>query len=559
MEPMVDRLTIKAKTLLAFGVMIVLLCVLGITGLDRLRTINARAADIRDHWLPSTGLQGQVLSAIQEIRLTEARYALALDDGDRQQIKREMAAASQTLDRLRAEYGHLIHRGTADARLMLDFDRAWASHLAAVDRDIGPGGEPENLFGDEENRSYAAAFDASRSDLDRNLREGRLAASVGASVYGPTKRFLLSVLCVAVAIGLILAAAIVANVSHPIRRLTDAMRRIADQRLDTAIPGLRRSDELGGMAAAVQVFKTAMLERDRLSTEQEREHASRERKAEHTEALLRAFELQAGRMTGLLADASAELEAMAGRMKSAAQETDGQAGEVASAAATAGSGVQAVAAAAEQLTASVAEISRQIEISSALTRRAVEKARRTDETVGDLASAADDIGRVVQLISQIAGQTNLLALNATIEAARAGDAGKGFAVVASEVKNLAAQTTTATGEITSQVGAIQAASRNAVASISEIARTIEDLGDVAAAVATAVDQQGAATREIAQNAQTTAGATGVVASKICDVSVSANDTGAAATAVLVSASGLSRQAHDLSDEVALFLQNVRAA
>nr|WP_321986179.1 HAMP domain-containing methyl-accepting chemotaxis protein [uncultured Lichenicoccus sp.] len=556
---MMNRLTIRAKTLLAFVVVLALISGLGITALDRLAAINYRAAEIRDHWLPSTGLQGQVLSVIQQMRLLEARHSLALDAGDRLRIKGELADASQTLERLRAEGARVTLHDTSETKLMLDFDRAWILHEAMVKRDLGPEGDPENLFSVEESESYAAAYAASKSDLDLNLRQGRQAASSGAAIYGPTKSIIITVLCVAVAACILLAVAIVRNVSHPIRQMTDAMERLADHELDTIIPGLERRDELGGMAGAVQIFKSVMLERDRLTTEQERTHAIRNRKTSCIEELLGAFQLQAGTMTDLLSGASAELEATARGMTASAEQTNHQAGQVASAAALAGSGVQTVAAAAEQLTASVGEISRQIEESSVLTKRAVEGARRTDSMVGDLAEAAARIGRIIQLISQIAGQTNLLALNATIEAARAGEAGKGFAVVASEVKNLASQTANATSEIASQVTSIQLATRNAVVSIKEILGTIEDLGQIATAIAGAAREQGMATQEIAQNAQSTAQATDAVTRNITGVSVSAKETGAAAGQVLGSASGLAKQADKLSVAVASFLQGIRAA
>src|SRR6185503_11951280 len=125
-------------------------------------------------------------------------------------------------------------------------------------------------------------------------------------------------------------------------------------------------------------------------------------------------------------------------------------------------------------------------------------------TVLGLSSAAETIGDVVKLINAIAGQTNLLALNATIEAARAGEAGRGFAVVAAEVKNLADQTGKATGEISSQVAAIQASSVDAVKAIQSINVTIAEINEIASSIASAVEEQSAATQEIARNVQNAA-------------------------------------------------------
>jgi len=176
-----------------------------------------------------------------------------------------------------------------------------------------------------------------------------------------------------------------------------------------------------------------------------------------------------------------------------------------------------------------------------------------------LAEAANKIGEVVELITDIADQTNLLALNATIEAARAGDAGKGFAVVASEVKNLANQTAKATDEIGTQIGGIQTATKEAVAAIEQITKTISEIDEVASGIASAVEQQGAATQEIARNVEQAAAGTQEVSSNIGGVSQAAGETGTAATQIHGAADGLSQQSERLRAEVDRFLANVRTA
>jgi murein DD-endopeptidase MepM/ murein hydrolase activator NlpD len=176
--------------------------------------------------------------------------------------------------------------------------------------------------------------------------------------------------------------------------------------------------------------------------------------------------------------------------------------------------VQTVAAAAEELNASIAEIGRQVQSASTMAGGAVQQAEKTNQQVQGLAEAAQKIGDVVKLISDIAAQTNLLALNATIEAARAGDAGKGFAVVASEVKNLATQTAKATEEISQQIASIQAATGEAVGAIQGIGKTIVEINQVASSIAAAVEEQNASTREIARNVQETSAGTQEVSSNI---------------------------------------------
>ena len=175
-----------------------------------------------------------------------------------------------------------------------------------------------------------------------------------------------------------------------------------------------------------------------------------------------------------------------------------------------------------------------------------------------LATAADKIGEVVKLINDIASQTNLLALNATIEAARAGDAGKGFAVVASEVKNLANQTGRATDQIGSQITTVQEEIRRAVDAIKNIGNTIERVRQISAGIASAVEEQGAATQEIARNVQQAAQGTREVSGNIGGVMEAAASTGAAAGKVVGSAGDLTQNSEKLRVEVGNFLANVRA-
>jgi methyl-accepting chemotaxis protein len=272
-----------------------------------------------------------------------------------------------------------------------------------------------------------------------------------------------------------------------------------------------------------------------------------------------AFEATVGKLVSMLASGATELHATAGSMSSTAARTHDQASSVAAAAEQASAGVQTVAAAAEELTASISEISRRVSQSSRIAEQAVMDARRTDAVVGALAEAAGKIGRVVDLIADIAGQTNLLALNATIEAARAGEAGKGFAVVASEVKNLALQTAKATQDIGAQIGHIQGATAEAVQAIKAIGSTIEQISEIATTIGAAVEVQGTATAEIARNVQQTARSTEDVTANIGGVNTAANDTGAAAAEVLGAADALSRQAEQLTAELSSFVAGIRAA
>jgi len=220
--------------------------------------------------------------------------------------------------------------------------------------------------------------------------------------------------------------------------------------------------------------------------------------------------------------------------------------------------VRSAAAATEEMSASIAEIGRQVDESNKIAGEAVEQAKTTDARIGELSKAAERIGDVVDLISTIAEQTNLLALNATIEAARAGESGRGFAVVAQEVKALASQTAKATSEISTQIAGMQSATQESVAAIDAIGVTIGRISEIAATIAGAISQQGAAAREIAQNIQETSRGTTEVASNIAEVNSGARETGQASAQVLTSARLLSEESGHLKQEMSRFVATVRA-
>jgi methyl-accepting chemotaxis protein len=350
------------------------------------------------------------------------------------------------------------------------------------------------------------------------------------------------------------------SIVGPITGMTAAMRKIAAGDTATAIPAQDRRDEVGAMAQSVQVFKDSMIEAVRLRGEQD-ELKKRTEADKHGLLGRMADDFENGVRASLdaLAGAAVELRTTSGSMSDAADTASQQATTVAAVAQQASANVQTVAAATEELSSSVSEIGRQVAQSTAIAHKAVEEANRTNTTVQGLSAAAQKIGDVINLISDIASQTNLLALNATIEAARAGEAGRGFAVVASEVKSLASQTAKATEEISAQVAAMQEATTEAVRAIEHIGGTIGGINEITVAIASAVEEQGSATREIARNVQEAARGTSEVSGNIGVVTRAAGETGTAAGQVRTSAEGLNAQASMLRDKVDSFLANIRAA
>ena len=365
-------------------------------------------------------------------------------------------------------------------------------------------------------------------------------------------------------VGVTLAAAaivvVLRRVTKPLAGLSDAMERLAAGDRDSTVPYLGRKDEVGVMASSVEIFRKAAVEMDTLRAEQtaNEKRVEADKRAAMTR-LADSFEASVKGVVQGVSSAATQMHSSAQSMTSTVGEAGRRSAIVASAADQASTNVQTVAAAAEELSASIAEIGRQVTQSSKVADKAVGEATQTNDLVQGLAAAAQKIGDVVKLINDIAGQTNLLALNATIEAARAGEAGKGFAVVASEVKSLATQTAKATEDIAAQVSAIQQATGGAVTAIKSITATITEISGITTAIASAVEQQGAATQEIARNVQAAATGTSEVTSNIGGVTQAASDTGRVSGEVLSAAGNLSKQAGLLNSEVERFLTSIRAA
>jgi methyl-accepting chemotaxis protein len=324
--------------------------------------------------------------------------------------------------------------------------------------------------------------------------------------------------------------------------------------------GLFRRKAGRARKAAVQVAITAaaMIDMDySISVYIDRAEEGREATRATMFNMADDFEAVAGAIVTTVSSASGELEAAAKTMARTAERTQQLSSDVAAASKQASSKVASVATSTGEMAASVTEISRQVQESSRIAKEAVAQAQKTDGRIAELSTAADRIGDVIKLITAVAEQTNLLALNATIEAARAGEAGRGFAVVASEVKALAAQTAKATEEIAGLISSVQMATADSVTAIKEIGGTIGRIADIAKVIASAVEQQGAATHGISLDIHQAAHGTTEVVKNIADVSRGAGETGAASARVLSSAQSLSNESSHLEVEVEKFLLAVR--
>ena len=370
-----------------------------------------------------------------------------------------------------------------------------------------------------------------------------------------TAGFTLVFLLVAATISIVIGR----NLSTPIGALCGVVERLGAGERNFTVPWVELRSEIGKIANAIDDARRTMLEQEALRNEQQQEMARRRAQAETVERVAGEFLAGAEEITNQVFAVASNLEQAAQGMSANAEQTNRQAINVGTASEQASASVQTVASAAEQLASSIREIGRQVEQSSRISATATQEANRTNDTVKGLAESSTKIGDVVKLITDIASQTNLLALNATIEAARAGDAGKGFAVVANEVKSLAGQTARATEEISTQIGAVRTATRDAVEAIAAIVGRIGEISQISTTIASAVEEQSAATAEIARNVQQAATGTEEVTSNIGGVTKAAAETGSTAGHVLTSAQSLSEEATRLKQAVGKFVQDVRAA
>ncbi len=362
-----------------------------------------------------------------------------------------------------------------------------------------------------------------------------------------------------VLLGGIIAVLLSGSLSRAIISMTSAMRELADNNLDVEVPGRERSDEIGEMGQAVQVFKDNMIEGRAMRAAQADEQAAKERRQKVIDEAIETFKTTATDAIGKVTQAAGEMQESAQSLTVIAENTAEKSTTVASSSDEATTNVQTVASAAEELTASIGEIGRQVRESTEVSRSAVEQAALTGNQVNSLVQAAQKIGEVVNLIRDIAEQTNLLALNATIEAARAGDAGRGFAVVASEVKGLAEQTGRATDQIVGLIADIQSSTEASVASIEVISEKIKAMDSIATVIASSVEQQGAATEEIAASVQQAAMGTQDVSSNIIQVNEATQQTGVAAAQVFSGSTELAEEADGLNRNISTFLATIRAA
>jgi methyl-accepting chemotaxis protein len=548
------------------ALLLVAMTIVGLLAVRGMQTINTHTEQIARNWLPSVRVLGELRSAINLNRAQLRAYMTADTTEEKDNLDRNMKATLAVIATARRSYEAMIS-SSEERSLFESWSRGWEQYVKAADSVLevlraGNGNvtkQASDLF-NKTVRSVANQSDEHlRKLIDLNNRGADAETKIAADGYAEAFALMSTVIVLAVLAGIGVGSWFIRDISRCIASIIRPMQALGEGNLATEIPYRGQKTEVGMMADALEVFKTALIAKKRADDIASKEAEVKLERSRRLDEITGRFEAVVGEIVETVSTASSTLEGHAGGLTNTAGRAQSLATSVTAASEEACTNVQSVASATEELSASVNEISRQVQDSARMANEAVAQARKTNEQVSELSKSAARIGDVVELINTIAGQTNLLALNATIEAARAGEAGRGFAVVASEVKALAEQTAKATGEIGQQISGIQSATQQSVGAIRDISITIEKLQEISSTIASAVEQQGAATQEISRNVQHAAAGTQQVSANVADVQRGAVDTGTAASQVLSAAKSLADDSARLSMEVRRFIAGVRAA
>jgi len=517
------NMKVRTKLILGFALVLALTTFLGVFGLVKLAAVRATTVDMYTNWLASIRLLANMRNDAANMRRQQLHFGLTKDDQDRANTMRAITAAEEAFQKDSKDYEPTITG--ADEKAIYDKIQEAFKPYAESDLQLaqfyqqGKMTEAIDIALNKDKELYEKVSDSVQADIDFNNKGADAANQLSTDIYTSSRTMIIIALACCIAVGLALAIFIARLISRPVQEVGVVAKQIAGGDLTGKDISVNSTDEIGTLGHDINVMHGNLKKVIVAITENAQQVAA----------------------------ASEEFSATSRQISANSEETTAQANVVSAATEEVNRSLHTVATAAEEMSVSVNEIAKNASEAAKVAGEALHTVTETNATIQKLGESSAEIGQVIKVITAIAQQTNLLALNATIEAARAGEAGKGFAVVANEVKELAKQTAKATEDISQRIASIQEETKGAVEAVEKISGVIGRVNEISTTIATAVEEQSAATSEISRNVTEAAKGSSEVAKNISGVaqaaqstSTGANDSNKAAQALAEMSTSLRR-------------------
>jgi len=520
---------LSSKLILAFAFVLTLTVMLGVFAIRELGLVRATAEELGGNELQGIKAIDQLALATDSYRRWEMKVLIAVADPEgRAQAQRGMQEEMDNIKKTEAIYEPMID-DPQEKRLYDTYRANLAQYFSTSQKyqdllKANKVADASQLLSGESFKQFLEATNAINEDAKFQKKSNDDSVAESNRIYLTARMWIIGILVITVAVGLLFAMWIAGMISRPIQAVGEVAARIAGGDLTGAELIVGSADEVGNMTAAMNKMQKN----------------------------LKQMIIAVADNAQQIANASEEFSATSQQITSNSEETTAQANVVSTATESVNRNLQTVATGAEEMSSTIQDIAKNATESARVAGEAVKTAEQTNATISKLGVSSAEIGQVIKVITSIAQQTNLLALNATIEAARAGEAGKGFAVVANEVKELAKQTAKATEDIGQKIAAIQNDTKGAVDAIATIGAVINQINDISSTIATAVEEQSATTNEMSRNVTEAAKGSTEISENITGVAQAAQGTSSSAHESMKAAQALAQMSTELRGLVEQF-------